>query len=86
MLDLAAVFSSSRNLRFHDHGELMRNLAGFSEFPVAILQDLEWLPGFRDDLVHENSKLVLTRVLHAFDHLDSIEQLAEIIQRLEEGT
>lgn len=85
MLDIAADFAASRSLRFRSSREVMEDLAGFPELPASLLNDLEWLPSLRDDFIHENSRLDQNRVVRAFDHLDSIEQLAEIVLRMQEG-
>jgi uncharacterized protein YutE (UPF0331/DUF86 family) len=47
VIDLAGELSARRGVRFADYTEAVRNLASFPEFPAALVQSLERLPGFR---------------------------------------
>jgi uncharacterized protein YutE (UPF0331/DUF86 family) len=85
VIDLASELTVRRSLRFEDYTEAVRNLAALPEFPEALVRDLVPLPGFRNVLIHEYVALDMARVVEALDHLQPIEEFAEIVRRLEAG-
>jgi uncharacterized protein YutE (UPF0331/DUF86 family) len=86
VIDIASELSTRRKQRFDDYTESIRGLAAYPEFPVSVLRELEKLPGFRNVLVHEYVALDFQRVIDALDHLDPVEDFAEIVRRLETET
>lgn len=83
VIDLAGELSARRGARFADYTEAVRNLASFPEFPAALVQDLERLPGFRNVLIHEYVSLDLGRAVEALDRLAPIEAFADTLGRIE---
>lgn len=86
VIDLASELSARCGLRFEDYTEAVRNLASFPEVPDSLVRDLAPLPGFRNVLIHDYVSLDMERVVEALDHLQPIEDFAEIIRRIEAGT
>ena len=86
VIDVAGELSARRGDRFEDYTEAVRNLARDSRFPVAIVTELERLPGFRNVVIHEYVALDLERVVEALDRLEPVEAFCEIVRRLESET
>jgi uncharacterized protein YutE (UPF0331/DUF86 family) len=85
VIDVASELSARRKLHFQDYTEAVRNLAVFSEFPTAMVRELEKLPAFRNVLVYDYFALDFTRVVEALDRLEPIEEFAEAVRRMEMG-
>lgn len=83
VIDIASELSARRMRRLQTYNDAVQNLAAFPEFPPGIVRDLEGLPGFRNVLVHEYATLDYERVIKALDHLEPIEQFAEIVRQIE---
>ncbi|HEX2222719.1 MAG TPA: HepT-like ribonuclease domain-containing protein [Thermoanaerobaculia bacterium] len=83
VIDIASELSTRRKQRFDDYTESIRSLEVYPEFPSSVLRELEKLPGFRNVLVHEYVALDFQRVINALDHLEPVEDFAEIVRRLE---
>jgi len=84
VVDIAGELGARRGDRFEDYTEAVRNLARDERFPVAIVRELERLPGFRNVLVHEYVALDMARVVDALDRLQPVEQFVEIVRRMAE--
>lgn len=83
VIDIASELSARRMRRFQTYNDAVQNLAAFPEFPPNISRDLEGLPGFRNIIVHEYATLDYGRVIKVLDHLEPIEQFAEIVRQIE---
>jgi uncharacterized protein YutE (UPF0331/DUF86 family) len=86
VIDLASELSARRGLRFEDYTEAVRNLTSFPEFPDPVVRDLTPLPGFRNVLIHEYVSLDMAKVIEALDHLQSVQEFAGIIRRMESAS
>jgi uncharacterized protein YutE (UPF0331/DUF86 family) len=53
---------------------------------VAIVTELERLPGFRNVVIHEYVALDLERAVEALHPLEPVEAFCEIVRRLESET
>jgi predicted nucleotidyltransferase len=51
-------------------------------FPTELVRTLEWLPGFRNIVVHEYIALDMERVVEVLDELEPIERFLQIVRRL----
>jgi uncharacterized protein YutE (UPF0331/DUF86 family) len=83
VIDVASELSARRKLRFQDYTEAVRNLGAFSEFPTAMVRELEKLPAFCNVLVYDYFALDFNRVIEALDRLEPIEEFAETVRRME---
>ena len=86
VIDIAGELSARRGDRFEDYTEAVRNLTRDERFPPRLVQRLERLPGVRNVLIHGYVTLDLGRVVEALDDLQPVEELAEIVPRLESET
>jgi uncharacterized protein YutE (UPF0331/DUF86 family) len=83
VIDLAGELSAKRGLRFENYTDAVRGLAAFPEFPESLVRQLTPLPGFRNVLVHEYVNLDFERVLQALNHLQPVEDFAEVVRRIQ---
>jgi uncharacterized protein YutE (UPF0331/DUF86 family) len=83
VIDIAGELAARRAERFEDYTQAVRSLARDSRFPLALVSELERLPGFRNVLVHEYVALDMDRVMEAVDRLGPIEQFLEIVRQIE---
>lgn len=83
VIDIAGDLSARRGERFEDYTQAIRNLSRDSRFPVALVRELEPLPGFRKVLIHEYVALDLGRAVEALHRLEPIEAFAGIVRGME---
>jgi uncharacterized protein YutE (UPF0331/DUF86 family) len=83
VIDIAGELAARRAERFEDYTQAVRSLARDSRVPLALVSELERLPGFRNVLVHEYVALDMDRVMEAVDRLGPIEQFLEIVRQIE---
>ena len=83
VIDIAGDLSVRRQRRFESYSAAIQNLSAFSEFPAPLVRDLEVLPELRDSIVHRSWALDYARLIEALDHLQPIEQFAEIVRQIE---
>lgn len=86
IIDIGSELSARRHLRFQNYKEAVQNLMAYPEFPPALIQEMAQLPGFRNVVVHEYLTLDYTLVITALDRLDSVEEFARIVARMEAET
>jgi len=73
VIDISGELSAREGHRFEDYTRAVRNLALIG-FPVAMVEELARLPGFRNILVHEYVGLDYALVVRALDNLGPINQ------------
>jgi uncharacterized protein YutE (UPF0331/DUF86 family) len=83
VIDIAGELSARRGERFEDYTDAVRKLAVDPRFPPGLVRALDRLPGFRNVLIHEYVSLDMDRVIEALDQLDPVEQLVEIVRKIE---
>lgn len=85
VIDLSGELAACRGERFEDYASAVRSLRADSRFPPDLVRELEWLPGFRNALVHEYAALDMARVVEALDRLEPVEEFLEIARAVVEG-
>lgn len=83
VIDVASELSARHRLKFQDYTEAVQNLASFPHVRPEMVRTLEKLPGFRNVLIHEYVSLDYRRVIEALDQLAAVEELVEVVRRLE---
>jgi uncharacterized protein YutE (UPF0331/DUF86 family) len=83
VIDIAGELSARRGQRFADYTESVRNLAAWPEFSPQLVRALSRLPGFRNVLIHEYVTLDMERVVEALNHLEPVEEFADILRGIE---
>ena len=83
VIDIAGDLSVRRQRRFESYSAAIQNLSAFSEFPAPLVRDLEVFPELRDVIVHQSWSLDYARLIEAIDHLEPVEQFAEIVRQIE---
>lgn len=86
VIDLAGELCARAGLRFETYTDSVRALADLPEFPAEVVRGLEPLPGFRNVLIHEYAALDLDRAVEALHRLGPVEDLLEIVRRIERDT
>ena len=79
VIDIAGELAGRKGLRFEDYTEAVRALEAYDEFPVALVDRLARLPGFRNVLIHEYVGLDLDRAVAALDALEPIEDFVRAV-------
>jgi uncharacterized protein YutE (UPF0331/DUF86 family) len=82
VIDIAGDLAARRGDSFEDYTQAIRTLSRDERFPMALVRQLERLPGFRNVIVHEYTGLDMDRVVAALDDLDPVERFTEIVRRL----
>lgn len=83
VVDIAGELSGRRGLAFADYTEAVQNLSHYEEVDERLVEQLEPLPGFRDVVIHEYATLDLDRVIEAMDRLGAVDQLIEVVGKIE---
>jgi uncharacterized protein YutE (UPF0331/DUF86 family) len=83
VIDVAGELAARRGDRFEDYTEAVRALANDRRFPVALVEELARLPGFRNVLVHEYAALDMARVVDALDRLKPVEEFLDLVRDIE---
>ena len=83
VIDIAGELAARRGDRFEEYREAIRSLGRDQRFSPELIATLEWLPGFRNVVVHEYITLNLERAVEALQRLDPIERFIGIVSEIE---
>jgi uncharacterized protein YutE (UPF0331/DUF86 family) len=85
VIDIAGELAGRRGQRFEDYTQAIRGLSADARFPVAVVQQLVPLAGFRNVVIHEYVALDMQRVVEALRRLAPVRQFLDIAAEIERG-
>ncbi len=81
VIDISAEFSVRRDLPFSDYSEAIRNLGALTDVDGELVDELAFLPGFRNALLHPHVALEPEEVVSHLHNLKSVEELMVLVAR-----